>query len=185
MPTNLNALIRFKTIDNCLHGGRGRSIYDLIEKCSDALAEYRGRNELISERTIRSDIHFLRSELFNAPIEVKEGLYFYSDPHFSIFNLKITSMAVANKLYKTNKKRFESLSIDKNSVGENISDIQFSLDEREENYASETMFSKSVKLTDKSLSAEGLDFTKYVNLRNHTWGEIIGILTESVTKKKR
>jgi hypothetical protein len=184
MPTNLNALIRFKTIDNCLHGGRGRSIYDLIEKCSDALAEYRGRNELISERTIRSDIHFLRSELFNAPIEVKEGLYFYSDPHFSIFNLKITSMAVANKLYKTNKKHFESLSIDKISVDDKISDIRFSLNEREESYASETIDSKSVKLKDINQSAEVVDFTKYVNLSNLTWGEIIGILTESVTKKR-
>jgi hypothetical protein len=102
MPANLNALIRYKTINSCLYGGRRKwSIRELIEACSEALGESRGRYILISERTIRDDLRILKSDIlgFNAPIEQEKGLYFYSDPQFSILTLKITDAGLADKIH--------------------------------------------------------------------------------------
>ena len=94
MPTNLNALIRYKTIDTLLQGGR---VFYSIEKlqlaCSEALAEHRGVYKMVSERTIRDDIRVMRSDIlgYNAPIVVKEGRYTYSNPNFSIQNTSVAS----------------------------------------------------------------------------------------------
>lgn len=101
MPANLNALVRYKTINSCLHGGRRKwSIEELIDACSDALAESRGRYEPVSERTIRDDIRVMRSDIlgFNAPIEQMKGLYFYSDPGYSIMSISITDSGLATKI---------------------------------------------------------------------------------------
>ncbi len=101
MPANLNALIRYKTINNCLYGGRRRwSIRELIDACSEALSEYRGRYTTISERTVRDDIRVMRSEIlgFNAPIAQKGGLYFYSDPAYSILSINLTDMALMDRI---------------------------------------------------------------------------------------
>ena len=98
MPANLNALIRYKTINSCLKGGRKKwSIGELIDACSEALAESRGRYEAVSERTVRDDIRVLRSDIlgFNAPIEQKKGLYFYSDPDYSMMSISITDSGLA------------------------------------------------------------------------------------------
>jgi hypothetical protein len=102
MPANLNALLRYKTINSCLFGGRRKwSVQELMEACSQALAETRGRYEPISERTLRDDIRIMRSDIlgFNAPIEQEKGLYYYSDPQFSILNLRITDSGLADKIY--------------------------------------------------------------------------------------
>ena len=94
MPTNLNALIRYKTIDTLLQGGR---VFYSIEKlqlaCSEALAEHRGVYKMVSERTIRDDIRVMRSDIlgYNAPIVVKEGRYTYANPNFSIQNTSVDS----------------------------------------------------------------------------------------------
>ena len=101
MPANLNALIRYKTINSCLQGGRRKwSIDELIAACSDALAESRGRYESVSERTIRDDIRVMRSDIlgFNAPIEQKRGLYFYSDPGYSIMTISISDSGLAMQI---------------------------------------------------------------------------------------
>ncbi len=101
MPSNLNALVRYKTINSCLHGGRRKwTIGELIDACSDALAESRGRYEPVSERTIRDDIRVMRSDIlgFNAPIEQKKGLYYYSDPGYSIMSISITDSGLATKI---------------------------------------------------------------------------------------
>jgi len=101
MPANLNALIRYKTINSCLHGGRRKwSIDELIAACSDALAESRGRYESVSERTIRDDIRVMRSDIlgFNAPIEQNKGFYFYSDPAYSIMSVSITDSGLASQI---------------------------------------------------------------------------------------
>jgi len=102
MPANLNALIRYKTINSCLYGGRRRwDINELMNACSDALSETRGRYTPISIRTIRDDIRVMRSDIlgFNAPIEQENGLYCYSDPEYSIQNLRITDAGLADKIY--------------------------------------------------------------------------------------
>ena len=54
MPVSRNALIRYKTIDNCLRNRFRRwTLDDLIEACSEALAEYEGIYRGISRRTIQ------------------------------------------------------------------------------------------------------------------------------------
>jgi hypothetical protein len=88
MPVNLNALIRYKTIDKCLRNTAALSSIDfLIESCSQALYDATGREGSVSERTIRNDIRILRSDIlgFNAPIVVGDGVYRYEDSDFSIF----------------------------------------------------------------------------------------------------
>jgi hypothetical protein len=101
MPANLNALIRYKTINSCLYGGiRKWSITELKEKCSEALAEYRGRYDSISERTIRDDIRIMRSDIlgYNAPIAQEKGLYYYSDHTYSIMSLSLTDSALIERI---------------------------------------------------------------------------------------
>ena len=104
MPANLNALIRYKTINSCLYGGRKKyNIQKLIDACSDALNESRGRGVSISERTLRDDLRVMRSDIlgFNAPIEQKKGLYFYSDPRYTILSVGITDPGILDAVIKT------------------------------------------------------------------------------------
>ena len=92
MPANLNALIRYRTIDQCLSNPyRKWTINNLIESCSSALKEYRGINTRISERTVREDLRIMRSDIlgFNAPIIQQDGNYYYEDPGYSIFTVSI------------------------------------------------------------------------------------------------
>lgn len=75
MPVSKNALIRYKTIDNCLRNHyRKWTLEDLIDACSDALSEYEGRDENVSRRTVQADIQMMRSDKlgYNAPIVVKQ-----------------------------------------------------------------------------------------------------------------
>lgn len=94
MPVNKNALLRYKTIDNCLRNRhRLWTLNDLVDACSDALYEYTGRDECVSVRTVQLDIQKMRSsELgYNAPIVVCDKKYYaYSDPDYSITNTPIT-----------------------------------------------------------------------------------------------
>jgi hypothetical protein len=104
MPANLNALIRYKTINSCLYGGRKKyNIQELIDACSDALNESRGRGVSISERTLRDDLRVMRSDIlgFNAPIEQKKGLYFYSDPRYTILSVGITDPGIMDAVIKS------------------------------------------------------------------------------------
>jgi hypothetical protein len=102
MPANLNALIRYKTINSCLNGGRKWTIHELVEACSETLADTRGRYERISERTIRDDIRVMRSEIlgFSAPIIQKDGLYFYSDPYYSIMTISFTDSGLIDQIIR-------------------------------------------------------------------------------------
>jgi predicted DNA-binding transcriptional regulator YafY len=95
MPTNLHALIRYRTIDQCLRNRQKRWDWKaLSEACSKALYEEVGREEAPSRRTIMEDIHNMRSGKlgYEAPIEYdrKRGSYRYSEPDFSIGGLDIT-----------------------------------------------------------------------------------------------
>jgi hypothetical protein len=112
MPANLNALIRYKTINSCLYGGKRRwSITELKEKCSEALAEYRGRYDTISERTIRDDIRVMRSDIlgYNAPVEQQKGLYFYTDPGYSIMSLSFTDSELIERIIRFDHKKITIL----------------------------------------------------------------------------
>jgi predicted DNA-binding transcriptional regulator YafY len=94
MPLNRNALIRYKTIDNCLRNRfRKWTLDDLVEQCSDALYEYEGIDKGVSVRTVQMDIQLMRSEKlgYNAPIVVSEKKYYsYEDSKYSITNIPLT-----------------------------------------------------------------------------------------------
>jgi len=94
MPANKNALLRYKTIDNCLRNtGRRWTLDDLVRACSDALYEYTGKDEYLSVRTIQLDIQKMRSDElgYNAPIVVRDRKYYvYDDPDYSITNTPLT-----------------------------------------------------------------------------------------------
>lgn len=94
MPVNRNALIRYKTIDQCLRNRfRKWTLDDLIDACSDALYEYEGIDKGVSKRTVQMDIQLMRSDKlgYNAPIVVKEKkFYTYEDPDYSITNIPLT-----------------------------------------------------------------------------------------------
>ena len=110
MPVNLNALIRYKTIDRCL---RNKyiccDILRLQEECTEALSESRGKLTKVSERTIRDDIRVMRSDIlgFNAPIELIDNAYRYSDPEYSIFDITIEKrelmLAIIELLWENRK----------------------------------------------------------------------------------
>ena len=91
----LLALIRYKTIDNCLRNRyRKWTIEDLREFCSEALFEYEGRVEGVSMRTIQLDIQNMRSDKlgYEAPIVVVDKKYYtYEDPAYSITNMPLTA----------------------------------------------------------------------------------------------
>lgn len=99
MPANKNALLRYKTIDNCLRNRyRKWTLDDLIDACSDALSELEGRDENISRRTVQADIQMMRSDKlgYNAPIVVKENKYYtYEDPDYSITDVPLTEQDTA------------------------------------------------------------------------------------------
>lgn len=94
MPANKNALIRYKTIDNCLRNKYRRwTIDDLVEACCDALYDCEGVVKGVSLRTVQSDIQMMRSDKlgYNAPIEVYENKYYrYADPDFSITKMPLS-----------------------------------------------------------------------------------------------
>ena len=94
MPVNKNALIRYKTIDNCLRNPYRRwTVEDLVDACSDALYEFEGIRRGVSLRTVQGDLQMMRSDKlgYNAPIEVYDHKYYrYSDRNYSIMNLPLS-----------------------------------------------------------------------------------------------
>lgn len=94
MPVNKNALIRYKTIDNCLRNRyRVWTLDDLVDACCDALYEMEGITKGVSVRTVQSDIQMMRSDKlgYNAPIEVYDHKYYrYADPDYSITNMPLS-----------------------------------------------------------------------------------------------
>lgn len=98
MSANKLALIRYKTIDECLKNRfRKWTLDDLIEKVADALYEFEGIATGISKRTIQADIQLMRSDKlgYNAPIIVTDKKYYqYEDSEFSITNAPINNADV-------------------------------------------------------------------------------------------
>lgn len=94
MPANKNALIRYKTIDNCLRNRyRKWTLDDLVDACCDALYEMEGITKGVSVRTVQADIQVMRSDKlgYNAPIEVYDHKYYrYADSDYSIFNMPMS-----------------------------------------------------------------------------------------------
>ena len=94
MPANKNALIRYKTIDNCLRNRYRRwTIDDLVDACCDALYDMEGISKGVSLRTVQGDLQMMRSDKlgYYAPIEVYDNKYYrYSNPNYSIMNMPMS-----------------------------------------------------------------------------------------------
>lgn len=94
MPVNRNALIRYRTIDNCLRNRQKRWTLDsLVAACSEALYEYEGIDKGVSRRSVQMDLQLMRSDKlgYNAPIVVIDRKYYtYEDPEYSITNIPLT-----------------------------------------------------------------------------------------------
>lgn len=94
MPANKNALIRYKTIDNCLRNKYRRwTLDDLVDTCCDALYEMEGIRKGVSVRTVQGDIQIMRFDKlgYNAPIEVYDNKYYrYADEDYSIMNMPLS-----------------------------------------------------------------------------------------------
>ena len=57
MPVTKNALLRYKTIDNCLRNRyRKWTLDDLIDACSDALSELEGRDGEIDALMVQEEL---------------------------------------------------------------------------------------------------------------------------------
>ena len=101
MPVNRNALVRYKTIDQCLRNRYRRwTLDDLVDACSDVLYEYEGIEKGVSKRTVQLDLQMMRSEKlgYNAPIVVTGKKYYsYADPEYSITHIPLTDQDL-NKL---------------------------------------------------------------------------------------
>lgn len=97
MSVNKLALIRYKTLDDCLRNRRRKwTLEDLIEKVADVLYDREGIKG-VSRRTIQADLQLMRSDKlgYNAPITVTDRKYYsYSDPDYSITNAPINSADV-------------------------------------------------------------------------------------------
>lgn len=108
MPANKNALIRYKTIDNCLRNKYRRwTLEDLVEACSDALYDMEGIRKGVSMRTVQGDIQIMRSDKlgYNAPIEVYDHKYYrYSEEDYSI-----TSMPMSQNDYEVMQEAVDML----------------------------------------------------------------------------
>nr|WP_199075643.1 WYL domain-containing protein [Pedobacter sp. ASV19] len=95
MSINKLALIRYKTIDECLQNRRRKwTLEDIIEKVASMLYEYEGITSGVSKRTIQADIQLMRSDKlgYNAPIIVSDRKYYaYSDSSYSITKAPINN----------------------------------------------------------------------------------------------
>jgi predicted DNA-binding transcriptional regulator YafY len=96
MSKNKLALLRFKTIDQCLRNRQRKwTLEQLVDAVSDALYEYEGIDSGVGMRTIQLDIQNMRSDKlgYNAPIVVLEKKYYtYEDKNFSITNANISPL---------------------------------------------------------------------------------------------
>ncbi len=90
MPVNRNALIRYRTIDQCLQTAirNGRSTI-LLTHAAMRFMKYQGIDTGVSRRTIQADLEMMRSNKlgYEAPIIVVDKKYYiYSDKNYSIAN---------------------------------------------------------------------------------------------------
>ena len=121
MPVNLNALIRYKTIDECLSNPNLKCTIDvLIKKCSEKLIESQGVESGVSERSVRNDIRVLRSDIlgFNAPIRCENGIYSYSDCNFTIYGRPIKEKELLIDIQELLVEQFDILKSENKNLNE-------------------------------------------------------------------
>jgi predicted DNA-binding transcriptional regulator YafY len=98
MPANKQAAFRYRVLDTCFRKHRGWTIEELREEIAAALWESFGVDSGVSRRQIFYDMELMKSEPprgYNAPIDVKDGRYFYTDRKFSIMQQPLTARDMA------------------------------------------------------------------------------------------
>jgi len=159
MPVNRNALIRYRTIDQCLQNRQKKwTLENLIDACGEALYEYQGIDTGVSRRTIQADIEMMRSNKlgYEAPIIVLDKKYYtYSDKNYSIANSPINQqdMQVLSEVSGL-LKQFKGFNhfTDLNEMVSKLEDKIY---------------------TQKTQSAPVIDFEKNDNLKGLEWIEVI------------
>jgi predicted DNA-binding transcriptional regulator YafY len=101
MPVNLDALLRYHTIDHCLQNRFKKWTCDeLANACADYAAEVSPRDSrnVPSKRTIQQDIKIMRSADLGyfAPIVNIDGFYSYDDKNYSIKNATLNNHDIEN-----------------------------------------------------------------------------------------
>nr|WP_294947051.1 RNA 2'-phosphotransferase [uncultured Mucilaginibacter sp.] len=159
MPVNRNALIRYRTIDQCLQNRRRKwTLADLMDACSEAIYEYQGIDTGVSRRTIQGDIEMMRSNKlgYEAPIVVVDKKYYtYSDKNYSITNspLNQQDMQVLSEVSDL-LKQFKGFN--------HFTDLNEMVSKLEDKIYSQ-----------KTQSAPVIDFEKNDNLKGLEWIEVI------------
>ncbi|GAB3921038.1 helix-turn-helix transcriptional regulator [Mucilaginibacter myungsuensis] len=159
MPVNRNALIRYRTIDQCLQNRFKKwTLDDLINACGHALYEYQGIDSGVSRRTVQGDIEMMRSNKlgYEAPIEVIDKKYYtYSDKNYSITNIPLNNhdLQVLGEVSDL-LKQFKGFNhfTDLNEMVSKLEDKIY---------------------TQKTHSAPVIDFEKNDNLKGLEWIEVI------------
>lgn len=159
MPVNRNALIRYRTLDQCLQNRFKKwTLEDLMEACGDALYEYQGITSGVSRRTIQADLEMMRSNKlgYEAPIVVIDKKYYtYADKDYSITNspLNHQDMKVLTEVSDL-LKQFKGLShfTDLNEMVSKLEDKIY---------------------TQQTHNAPVVDFEKNDNLKGLEWIEVI------------
>lgn len=96
MPTNKNAQLRYKVLDQCFSDFKHKyTIDELVDKVNENLSDLTGKE--ISLRQIRDDIKYMRDRVsYNAPIKAypfgsgRQCYYRYENPDFSIFDNELS-----------------------------------------------------------------------------------------------
>jgi predicted DNA-binding transcriptional regulator YafY len=159
MPVNRNALIRYRTIDNCLQNRYKKwTLDDLIDACSDALYEFQGIDTGVSRRTIQADMELMRSNKlgYEAPIVVVDKKYYtYADKNYSITNIPLNNhdMQVLGEVASL-LQQFKGFS-HFTDVNEMVSKLEDKI------------------YTQKTHSPPVIDFEKNNNLKGLEWIEVI------------
>ncbi|MGX5688328.1 helix-turn-helix transcriptional regulator [Arcticibacter tournemirensis] len=159
MPVNRNALIRYRTIDQCLQNRFKKwTLEDLIAACGDALYEYQGIDTGVSRRTIQADIEMMRSNKlgYEAPIIVTDKKYYtYSDKNYSIANIPLNQhdMQVLTEVSSL-LKQFKGFN--------HFADLNEMVSKLEDKIH-----------TQKTHSIPAIDFEKNDNLKGLEWIEVI------------
>lgn len=95
MPSNKNAAYRYRLIDYCLRNRQRRwTVESLMDYVSERLREEFDVEGGVSERSLRGDFALMRKDPpqgYGAPIVVKSGRVYYSDPGFSIQNVPLST----------------------------------------------------------------------------------------------
>lgn len=155
MAQNKNALIRYKTIDQCLQNSyRQWTLEDLITACSDTLYEYENKHTNVSKRTVQLDIQLMRSDKlgYNAPIEVYDKKYYrYGDPNYSITNIPLTEndMGILSETVEM-LKQFKDFSL--------FSELGGIIQRLEDKVYSEKTNQSAIIHLDKNENLKGLEF---------------------------